>query len=46
MGFVDCEGKYEVEGCSDESLRVGSGRVFWDAKAATCSMLTSGEILG
>lgn len=36
-----CWGNVERDGGSDERFIVGSGRVFWDASAATCSMLTS-----
>lgn len=35
------EVKAEVEDCRELKSRLGSGRLFWDAKSATCSMLTS-----
>jgi hypothetical protein len=35
------EVKAEVEGCRELKSRLGSGRLFWDAKSATCSILTS-----
>lgn len=37
-----CWGNVDRDGCRDERFNAGSGRVFWDASAATCSMLTSG----
>jgi hypothetical protein len=35
------EVKAEGEGCRELKSRLGSGRAFWDAKSATCSILTS-----